>query len=102
MLENTARAPQVARKPCELVAVHPVHDAPHRRAREVLRRGHQEVLADDAGALAPARTAAAVPPVGPRLMTTLIRHMRAEGLRYGLQTMCERGGQANATILELL
>jgi acetyl-CoA acyltransferase len=28
--------------------------------------------------------------------------MRATGARYGLQTMCEGGGQANATILELL
>jgi acetyl-CoA acyltransferase len=39
---------------------------------------------------------------GARLMTTLIHHMRAQGIRYGLQTMCEGGGQANATILELL
>jgi acetyl-CoA acyltransferase len=39
---------------------------------------------------------------GARLMTTLVHRMRAEGLRYGLQTMCEAGGQANATILELL
>ncbi|GAB2996688.1 acetyl-CoA C-acyltransferase [Amycolatopsis acidiphila] len=39
---------------------------------------------------------------GARLMTTLVHHMRAAGLRYGLQTMCEGGGQANATILELL
>jgi acetyl-CoA acyltransferase len=39
---------------------------------------------------------------GARLMTTLIYHMRDNGIRYGLQTMCEGGGQANATILELL
>jgi acetyl-CoA acyltransferase len=39
---------------------------------------------------------------GARLMTTLIHHMTDNGLRYGLQTMCEGGGQANATILELL
>ncbi|MGZ4637581.1 MAG: thiolase family protein [Actinomycetes bacterium] len=39
---------------------------------------------------------------GGRLMTTLVHHMRAEGLRYGLQTMCEGGGMANATVLELL
>jgi acetyl-CoA acyltransferase len=39
---------------------------------------------------------------GARLMTTLVHHMRREGLRYGLQTMCEGGGMANATILELL
>jgi len=39
---------------------------------------------------------------GARLMTTLIHHMRDNGIRYGLQTMCEGGGQANATILELV
>ena len=39
---------------------------------------------------------------GARIMTTLLHHMRANGIRYGLQTMCEGGGQANATILELL
>jgi len=39
---------------------------------------------------------------GARLMTTLVHQMRDEGLRYGLQTMCEGGGMANATILELL
>jgi len=39
---------------------------------------------------------------GARLMTTLVHHMRDNGIRYGLQTMCEGGGQANATILELV
>ena len=39
---------------------------------------------------------------GARLMTTIVHHQRAAGIRYGLQTMCEGGGQANATILELL
>jgi acetyl-CoA acyltransferase len=39
---------------------------------------------------------------GARLMTTLIHHMRNNGIRYGLQTMCEAGGQANATIIELV
>ncbi|GJO62527.1 acyl-CoA dehydrogenase, partial [Mycobacterium marinum] len=39
---------------------------------------------------------------GARLMTTLLYHMRDNGIRYGLQTMCEGGGQANATVLELL
>ena len=39
---------------------------------------------------------------GARLMTTLVHHMRDNGIRYGLQTMCEGGGQANATILELM
>ena len=35
-------------------------------------------------------------------MTTLVHHMRDNGIRYGRQTMCDDGGQANATILELL
>jgi acetyl-CoA acyltransferase len=35
-------------------------------------------------------------------MTTMLYHMRDNGIQYGLQTMCEGGGQANATILELL
>lgn len=39
---------------------------------------------------------------GARILTTLLYHMRDNGIRYGLQTMCEGGGQANATILELL
>ncbi|MDQ4119456.1 MAG: acetyl-CoA C-acyltransferase [Actinomycetota bacterium] len=39
---------------------------------------------------------------GARIMTTMVHHMRDTGTRYGLQTMCEGGGQANATILELL
>ena len=39
---------------------------------------------------------------GARIMTTLVHHMRDHGIRYGLQTMCEGGGQANATVLELL
>ncbi|MCF1592593.1 thiolase family protein [Streptomyces muensis] len=39
---------------------------------------------------------------GARIMTTLVHHMRATGTRFGLQTMCEGGGMANATVLELL
>ncbi len=39
---------------------------------------------------------------GSRLMTTLVHHMQSTGTRYGLQTMCEGGGTANATLLELL
>ena len=39
---------------------------------------------------------------GARILTTLLYHMRDKGIRYGLQTMCEGGGQANTTILELL
>ncbi|MGW2886207.1 thiolase family protein [Streptomyces griseoruber] len=38
---------------------------------------------------------------GAVLMTRMIHHMRAHRLRYGLQTMCEGGGTANATLVEL-
>lgn len=39
---------------------------------------------------------------GARLMTTLLHHLEDTGGRFGLQTMCEAGGMANATVLELL
>jgi len=39
---------------------------------------------------------------GARLMTTLLNHLERTGGRYGLQTMCEGGGQANVTIIERL
>ena len=39
---------------------------------------------------------------GTKLMATLVHGLRARGLRYGLQTMCEGGGIANATIIEAL
>ena len=39
---------------------------------------------------------------GARLSTTLLHHMKRNGIKYGLQTMCEGGGMANATIFELL
>jgi acetyl-CoA acyltransferase len=39
---------------------------------------------------------------GARLATTLLHYMRDTGVRYGLQTMCEGGGMANATLFELL
>ena len=39
---------------------------------------------------------------GARLLATLLNEMERTGARYGLQTMCEGGGQANATIIERL
>ncbi len=39
---------------------------------------------------------------GARLMTTLLHELERTGRRYGLQVMCEGGGQANVTILECL
>ena len=39
---------------------------------------------------------------GTRLMTTLLNELERTGGRYGLQTMCEGGGQANVTIIERL
>ena len=37
---------------------------------------------------------------GTRLLTTMLGAMERSGARYGLQTMCEAGGMANATIIE--
>ena len=39
---------------------------------------------------------------GVRIMTTLLNHLEATNGRYGFQTMCEGGGQANATVIERL
>jgi acetyl-CoA acetyltransferase family protein len=39
---------------------------------------------------------------GARVMTTLVHEMQRTGTRYGLQAICEGGGMANATLLELL
>jgi acetyl-CoA acetyltransferase len=39
---------------------------------------------------------------GARLMTTLLNELERSAGRYGLQTMCEGGGMANATIIERL
>ena len=39
---------------------------------------------------------------GTRLMATLLNELERSGGRYGLQTMCEGGGQANVTIIERL
>jgi acetyl-CoA acyltransferase len=39
---------------------------------------------------------------GARLMTTMVHHMVEQDIELGLQTMCEGGGQANATLLRLL
>ena len=39
---------------------------------------------------------------GARLMTTMLHELERTGKRYGLQNMCEGGGQANVTIIERL
>ena len=39
---------------------------------------------------------------GAKLMTTLLHELERTGGRYGLQTMCEGGGQANVTVIERL
>ena len=39
---------------------------------------------------------------GARLMTSLLHELERSGGRYGLQTMCEGGGQANVTVIERL
>ncbi|MEV4320350.1 thiolase family protein [Actinocrispum sp. NPDC049592] len=60
---------------------------------------NRELLNPNGGAIALGHPLGAS---GARLMTTLLHHMRDNGIRYGLQSMCEGGGQANATVLELL
>jgi len=71
----------------------------------VLGAWYQEIGADSAltnpngGAIALGHPLGAS---GARLMTTMLHHMRRNNIKYGLQTMCEGGGMANATILELL
>jgi acetyl-CoA acyltransferase len=39
---------------------------------------------------------------GTKLLATLLNVLESNGWRYGLQTMCEGGGMANATIIERL
>jgi acetyl-CoA acyltransferase len=39
---------------------------------------------------------------GAILLTRMVHHMRANNIQYGLQTMCEGGGTANATLVELI
>jgi acetyl-CoA acyltransferase len=39
---------------------------------------------------------------GTRLLATLVNELEASGGRFGLQTMCEGGGTANATLIEIL
>ena len=71
----------------------------------VLGAWYQEIGADPAltnpngGAIALGHPLGAS---GARLMTTMLHHMLRNNIKYGLQTMCEGGGMANATILELL
>jgi acetyl-CoA C-acetyltransferase len=51
---------------------------------------------------APSPWATPLGATGARLTTTLLHHLERTGGRYGLQTMCEGGGQANVTIIERL
>ena len=58
-----------------------------------------EVLNPNGGAIALGHPLGAS---GTRLMATLLNHLEATGGRYGLQSVCEAGGLANATIIERL
>ena len=66
----------------------------------------QKALGADASRLNPAGGAIALGhPLGAsgaRLMTTMLNALERSGGRYGLQTMCEAGGMANATLIERL
>ena len=72
----------------------------HGRLRQSPRRLALLLLA--APLLVPGALIPQLRPLAARLMTTLVHQLRNEGLRYGLQTMCEGGGMANATVLERL
>ena len=61
--------------------------------------GHADTVNPNGGAISLGHPIGAT---GTRLMTTLLNHLERTGGRYGLQTMCEGGGQANVTILERL
>ena len=58
-----------------------------------------ELVNPDGGAIALGHPLGAS---GARLMTTMLHRMEAQGIRYGLQAMCEGGGTANATVIELI
>ena len=89
------------------------HDARrHRSGRDQrgVRLGRARLAAraqcgpGDASTSTAARSRSAIrwgPPVR-KLMTTLLHELERRGGRYGLQTMCEGGGQANVTIIERL
>ncbi|MBB4781580.1 acetyl-CoA acetyltransferase [Streptomyces rapamycinicus] len=49
---------------------------------------------------APSRSGHPLGATGARLMTTLVHQLHRTGGCYGLQTMCEGGGMANATVVE--
>ena len=76
-----------------------------RRSRRSCSRGRRRSGADlakvnvNGGAIALGHPLGAT---GARLMTTLLHELERTGGRYGLQTMCEGGGQANVTIIERL
>ena len=65
----------------------------------MLREAGKNVFVVSSGAIALGHPLGAS---GARLMTTLVHRMRRENIRFGLQTMCEGGGMANATVVELL
>ena len=71
-------------------------------AREIGGRGDSTILSKtnvNGGAIAIGHPLGAS---GARIMTTLVNALEQRGGRYGLQTMCEGGGMANATIVERL
>ncbi len=72
---------------CVPIAWMAEHDIPHERVNV---NGGAIALGHPLGA------------TGAKLMTTLLHELERSGGRYGLQTMCEGGGQANVTIIERL
>jgi acetyl-CoA C-acetyltransferase len=62
-------------------------------------RANPDVLNPNGGAIALGQPVGAS---GGRIMTSMLFEMRRRNARWGLQTMCEGGGQANTTVLELI
>ena len=85
-----------------------IEDLDHYRGQRGLRAGAARLAlplraptwSGSTRAAARSRSATRSAPPAARLMTTMLCGLEASGGRYGLQTMCEAGGMANATIIE--
>jgi acetyl-CoA C-acetyltransferase len=105
MLEEPIRATRLALKRCgmklEDIDLYEINEAFASVPLSWLQSvgGDPERMNVNGGAIALGHPLGAT---GAKLMTTLVHALRARGLRYGLQAMCEGGGLANVTIVEAL
>ena len=97
----TAKALKAARLNLSDIGVYEVNEAfaPVPLAWLVETGGDPDRLNPRGGAIALGHPLGAT---GARLVTTMLHHMRDNSIRFGLQAVCEGGGMANATIVELL